>query len=149
MIASGKVRAPFWATGAPPFRHGYTYSGHATACAVALANLDIIEREGLRDRVRAAEPVLAEALEAVADRPGVGEVRHVGLLGTIELDARAARGAPDRRRRGSARGARATACSRACCAASRSSSRRRSCATDDELRSMVATVAAAVDTVVQ
>ena len=93
MIASGKVRAPFWAKGAPPFRHGYTYSGHATACAVALANLDIIEREGLLDRVRAGEAVLAEALAAVAGTPGVGEVRHAGLLGTIELSADAARGA--------------------------------------------------------
>jgi adenosylmethionine-8-amino-7-oxononanoate aminotransferase len=88
VIASGKVREPFWAEGAPPFRHGYTYSGHAAACAVALANLELIEREGLRDRVREAEPVLAEALAAVAGRPGVGEVRHAGLLGAIELDAR-------------------------------------------------------------
>src|SRR5262245_3610935 len=47
VIASGQVRAPFWEHGAPPFRHGYTYSGHAAACAVGLANLDILEREGL------------------------------------------------------------------------------------------------------
>jgi adenosylmethionine-8-amino-7-oxononanoate aminotransferase len=85
VIASGRVREPFWAKGAPPFRHGYTYSGHATACAVALANLDIIEREGLRDRVREAESILAEALGAVAGSAGVKEVRHAGLLGTIEL----------------------------------------------------------------
>jgi adenosylmethionine-8-amino-7-oxononanoate aminotransferase len=85
VIVSGRIRQHFWAKGAPPFRHGYTYSGHPTACAVALANLDIIEREGLRDRVREGEAVLAEALEAVAGQAGVKEVRHAGLLGTIEL----------------------------------------------------------------
>jgi adenosylmethionine-8-amino-7-oxononanoate aminotransferase len=94
VIASGRVREPFWAKGAPPFRHGYTYSGHATACAVALANLDIIEREGLVDRVRELEPVLAEALAPVADVPGVAEVRAVGLLGAIELDAELLRDRP-------------------------------------------------------
>ena len=46
-IVSRSVREPFWAKGAPPFRHGYTYTGHAAACAVALANLDVIEREHL------------------------------------------------------------------------------------------------------
>jgi adenosylmethionine-8-amino-7-oxononanoate aminotransferase len=94
VIASGRVREPFWAKGGPPFRHGYTYSGHATACAVALANLDIIEREGLVDRVRELEPVLAEALAPVADLPGVAEVRSAGLLGAIELDAELLRDRP-------------------------------------------------------
>jgi adenosylmethionine-8-amino-7-oxononanoate aminotransferase len=94
VVASGKVRAPFWADGAPPFRHGYTYSGHAAACAVALANLDILEREGLLDRVRAAEAVLVAALDAVAEQPGVLEVRHAGLLGTIELDPELVAGRP-------------------------------------------------------
>jgi putrescine aminotransferase len=86
VIASGKVRAPFWAEGAPPFRHGYTYSGHATACAVGLANLDVIEREGLLARVQDLEPVLAAALADVASLAGVAEVRCVGLLGAIELE---------------------------------------------------------------
>jgi putrescine aminotransferase len=87
VIASGRVREPFWAEGAPPFRHGYTYSGHATACAVALANLALIEREGLVQRVRELEPVLADALLPVASAPGVGEVRCAGLRGAIELEA--------------------------------------------------------------
>jgi putrescine aminotransferase len=86
VIASGKVRAPFWAEGAPPFRHGYTYSAHATACAVGLANLDVIEREGLLERVQILEPQLAAALAEVADLPGVAEVRTAGLLGAIELE---------------------------------------------------------------
>lgn len=86
VIASGRVRAPFWAEGAPPFRHGYTYSAHATACAVGLANLDIIEREHLLERVQMLEPVLASALVPVGELPGVAEVRSVGLLGAIQLE---------------------------------------------------------------
>ena len=69
------------------FFHGYTYSGHPVACAVALANLDIIEREGLIERVRdETGPYLATALkEAVADHDIVGEVRSIGLMAAIEI----------------------------------------------------------------
>jgi adenosylmethionine-8-amino-7-oxononanoate aminotransferase len=86
VIASGPVRAPFWADDAPPFRHGYTYSAHPTVCTAALANLDIIEREQLLDRVLDLEPVLAAALADVAATPGIAEVRQAGLLGAIELE---------------------------------------------------------------
>jgi len=86
VIASGRVREPFWAEGAPVFRHGYTYSAHPTACAAALANLDILEREDLLARVRELEPVLASALAEATSVPGVAEVRHAGLLGAIELE---------------------------------------------------------------
>ena len=87
VIASARVAEPFWAAGTQHvFRHGYTYSGHATACAVALANLDVIEREGLVQRVKQLEPVLAEALAPLADHPAVADVRTgVGLLGGVEL----------------------------------------------------------------
>jgi adenosylmethionine-8-amino-7-oxononanoate aminotransferase len=148
VIASGKVRAPFWAPGAPPFRHGYTYSGHATACAVALANLDIVEREGLRDRVRDAEPVQAEALASVAGKPGVAAVRHAGLLGAIEL-------APE------LLAERSTAADEILLEARRNGVLSRVLrgvafqfspafvSTDDELRTMVATVADAIDAVVR
>lgn len=69
------------------FFHGYTYSGHPVACAVALANLDIIEKEGLIDRVREdTGPYLRKALfEALSDHGIVGEVRSFGLLAGIEL----------------------------------------------------------------
>jgi putrescine---pyruvate transaminase len=69
------------------FFHGYTYSGHPVACAVALKNLEIIEREGLIDRVRSdTGPYFAQALqERVAGHPLVGEVRAFGLLGAIEI----------------------------------------------------------------
>jgi putrescine---pyruvate transaminase len=93
VIASKKVREPFWAEGAPAFRHGYTYTGHPAACAAAHANLDIIEREGLVDRVRELEPVLAAALEPLRELPGVATVHHIGLVGSVELteEVRAAR----------------------------------------------------------
>ena len=69
------------------FFHGYTYSGHPVACAVALKNLEIIEREGMIERVRTdTGPYFAEALrERIAGHPLVGEVRTFGLLGAIEI----------------------------------------------------------------
>ena len=69
------------------YYHGYTYSGHPVCCAVALANLDIIEREGLIERVRTdTGPYLVERLKAViGDHPLVGEVRGYGLLAAIEI----------------------------------------------------------------
>ncbi|WP_306120523.1 MULTISPECIES: aspartate aminotransferase family protein [unclassified Roseitalea] len=69
------------------FFHGYTYSGHPVACAVALANLDIIEREGLIERVRDdTGPYLGEALAAgIGDHELVGEVRSFGLVAAIEI----------------------------------------------------------------
>ncbi len=83
-----RVAAPFW-EGAPekPLRHGYTYSGHATACAAAQANLDLIEAERLVDRVADLEGPFAEHLQALLARSAVAEVRSVGLMGAVELDS--------------------------------------------------------------
>ncbi|QDZ02910.1 aspartate aminotransferase family protein [Nitratireductor mangrovi] len=69
------------------FFHGYTYSGHPVACAVALKNLEIIEREGLIERVRSETgPYLGKALkERLGDHDLVGEVRSFGLLAAIEI----------------------------------------------------------------
>ena len=69
------------------FYHGYTYSGHPVACAVALANLEIIEKEGLIDRVRdETGPYFLQALqERIAGHGIVGEVRSIGLMGAIEI----------------------------------------------------------------
>ncbi len=91
VIASARVRDVLWSEPAGDFRHGYTYSGHPTACAVALENLAIIERENLIDRVNLLEGVLRENLSLLEDNPAVGEVRIAGLLAGIELsqDARA------------------------------------------------------------
>jgi putrescine aminotransferase len=70
------------------FNHGYTFSGHPVACAVALKNLEIIEQEKLVPRVKEfGAPALAAVLAKFKDHPLVGEVRSVGLLGAIELVA--------------------------------------------------------------
>ncbi|MDQ8699649.1 aspartate aminotransferase family protein [Hyphomicrobium sp. LHD-15] len=70
------------------FNHGYTFSGHPVACAVALKNLEIMEREKLVPRVKDyAGPALAKVLSKFKDHPLVGEVRSVGMLGAIELVA--------------------------------------------------------------
>ncbi|WP_374574489.1 aspartate aminotransferase family protein [Phenylobacterium sp.] len=71
------------------FVHGFTYSGHPTCAAVALKNIEIMEREGLIERTREdTGPYLAEAFaERLADHPLVGEARSVGLLGGVEIVA--------------------------------------------------------------
>jgi putrescine---pyruvate transaminase len=95
VLAGERVAEPFFGPGTGEvFRHGYTYSGHATACAVALANLDIIEREGLLARVRSLEPAVARAFGPLADHPLVSDVRFgAGLLAAVEVsdEARAER----------------------------------------------------------
>jgi putrescine aminotransferase len=89
VLAGARVRDVLWSAQAGVFRHGYTYSGHAAACAVALTNLDILEREGLVERVRQLEPVLAEAVAGLDGAPLVGQTRSAGLLAAVELDAEA------------------------------------------------------------
>jgi putrescine---pyruvate transaminase len=91
VIAAPRVQEPFWTTpGAGMFRHGYTYSGHPSVCAAGLANLEILEREGLLERVLRLEPVLAEAMAPLTDLPLVSQVRSgVGLLAAVEIDAEA------------------------------------------------------------
>ena len=87
VLVGRRVAEPFWDRPAGPiFRHGYTYSGHATACAVGLANLDILEREDLLGRVRALEPVLGREIARLDEAPLVGETRVVGLTAAVELD---------------------------------------------------------------
>jgi adenosylmethionine-8-amino-7-oxononanoate aminotransferase len=87
VLVGKRVREPFWDEPVPGavFRHGYTYSGHAAACVAAMANLDIIEREGLVERVASLEPVLEAALRSLEDAPLVGEVRATGLMGAVAL----------------------------------------------------------------
>lgn len=87
VLVAPKVADPFFQPdGGVWLRHGYTYSGHATAAAVALANLAIIEREGLLDQASRLESTLAERLRPLADHERVAEVRcGVGALAAVQL----------------------------------------------------------------
>jgi putrescine aminotransferase len=68
------------------FNHGYTYSGHPVACAVALANIAILENEGLVDRVlNETGPYLAEQYAKLADHPLVGGAETIGLMAGFVL----------------------------------------------------------------
>jgi putrescine aminotransferase len=68
------------------FEHGFTYSGHPVACAVGLANLELIEQQGLVQRVREdTGPYLAQRLALLLDHPIVGEVQSCGLMAAIQL----------------------------------------------------------------
>ena len=68
------------------FNHGYTYSGHPVACAVALENLRILDEEGIVDRVASdTGPYLKERFESLTDHPLVGEAKIVGMMGSLAL----------------------------------------------------------------
>jgi putrescine aminotransferase len=68
------------------FAHGYTYSGHPVACAVAIANIRLIQREGLVERVRTdVGPYLAERYAELAQHPLVGEAQTCGLMAALQL----------------------------------------------------------------
>ena len=68
------------------FNHGYTYSGHPVACAVAIENIRILREEKLIERVRESTgPYLAQRLAELRDHPLVGEVRSLGLIAAIEI----------------------------------------------------------------
>ena len=72
--------------GKDEFNHGYTYSSHPVAAAVALANLNIIESEGIVERVQnETGPYLAKKWATLADHPMVGEAKIVGMMGSIAL----------------------------------------------------------------
>jgi len=72
-------------SGDASFAHGITFGGHPVSCAVALANLDLMEREGLIDHVDRTGPRFAERLDGLADLPSVGDVRGDGMFYAVEL----------------------------------------------------------------
>lgn len=67
------------------FMHAATYSGHPTCCAVGIANLDIMEGEGLVERAGVIGRRLQERLQTLRDLPAVGDVRGLGLIAGVEL----------------------------------------------------------------
>jgi adenosylmethionine-8-amino-7-oxononanoate aminotransferase len=88
VIVADRVSEPFWSGPAPPvFRHGATYAGHATCCAAALANLELLENDGLLARGRELESELLNSVEPFTDHPLIADVRGgTGLLAAVELD---------------------------------------------------------------
>ena len=82
-----RLTEPFWSSpNDPPFRHGQTYSGHSACCAAALKNIEIMDREGLLERVLGNEKVFYDAFAALEGHDAVGEVRGgVGLLAAVAL----------------------------------------------------------------
>jgi putrescine aminotransferase len=87
VIAAPHIAEPFFNTPGLVFRHGYTYSGHSTACVAGLAVMDIIEREGLIERAAALEGEIYDALAPLEDLDVVASVRRgVGALAAVQLD---------------------------------------------------------------
>ncbi|WP_129358510.1 aminotransferase family protein [Rothia uropygioeca] len=88
IFVSPRIWEPFYedSPDTPIFRHGSTYAGHATAAAVAIKHLEILQDENLVERVREFEPAFDAALEDLAARnDDVVEVRYAGLLGGVTL----------------------------------------------------------------
>jgi putrescine---pyruvate transaminase len=86
VAVSAEVAAPFFDGDGAWLRHGYTYSGHATACAAVLENLAIIEEEDLVSRASELGRRLPHLLGSLAEVDGVAEVRQIGLTAAIQLD---------------------------------------------------------------
>jgi adenosylmethionine-8-amino-7-oxononanoate aminotransferase len=84
MIASDRLMEPFLGPG-QSFLHGFTFAGHPVSCAVALANLDVLEGERILEHVRSTEGAFRAALESLDDLPIVGDVRGAGFFYGIEL----------------------------------------------------------------
>jgi hypothetical protein len=84
MITTDRLMEPFL-TGDTMFAHGYTFGGHPVSTAVALANLDIFEREQLNEHVLATEAGFRSTIEKLYDLPIVGDVRGAGYFYGIEL----------------------------------------------------------------
>lgn len=84
MIAREHLFEPF-RSGTTTFPHGYTFGGHPVSTAVAMANLDIFEREGLVDHVHENAPLFRATLDRLSDLPLVGDVRGAGFFYGLEL----------------------------------------------------------------
>ncbi len=84
VIAGDHIAEPFL-HGKEAFSHGFTFGGHPVSCAVAMANIDIIEREDLCANVLANEGAFRAMLESLRDLPIVGDIRGAGYFHAIEL----------------------------------------------------------------
>jgi hypothetical protein len=84
MIARDEIMEPFLKEGAS-FAHGITFGGHPVSAAVALANLNAFEQEGILDHVKKNEPSFRATLDRLKDLPIVGDIRGAGYFYGIEL----------------------------------------------------------------
>jgi adenosylmethionine-8-amino-7-oxononanoate aminotransferase len=89
MLVSDRIAEPFNAEGVS-FLHGFTFAGHPVSCAVAMANLDVIENDHLIDHVLENEDAFRSTLEKLRDLPIVGDIRGTGYFYGIELVKNAA-----------------------------------------------------------
>ena len=85
VIVSDRLAAPFLEGEAAVFLHGLTFGGHPVSCAVALANIEVMEREDLLGNVRRNEAIFDEVMEGLCDLPFVGDVRGCGYFRVVEL----------------------------------------------------------------
>jgi adenosylmethionine-8-amino-7-oxononanoate aminotransferase len=84
VIVSDRIAEPFL-TGTASFTHGFTFGGHPMSAAIAMANLDAFEREGVIENVRANEGTFRAMLDGLRELPIVGDVRGAGYFQAIEL----------------------------------------------------------------
>jgi adenosylmethionine-8-amino-7-oxononanoate aminotransferase len=83
-IVSDRIAEPFL-SGTSSFLHGFTFGGHPISAAVAMANIDVFEQDGILEHVRTNEPAFHAMLNSLADIPIVGDVRGAGYFAGIEL----------------------------------------------------------------
>jgi adenosylmethionine-8-amino-7-oxononanoate aminotransferase len=84
VITSDRVAEPFLHA-QTIFNHGFTFGGHPMACAVAMANIEVMERERINEHVRSREGEFRAMLDSLRDLPIVGDVRGAGYFHAIEL----------------------------------------------------------------
>jgi putrescine aminotransferase len=96
VLVGARVAAPFWDEPGTPFRHGPTYSAHPSCCVAAMANLDLMESEGLIRRGAELEAAVAGALGSLDGHPLVGGIRAgIGALGAVAFAPDALEAYPD------------------------------------------------------
>ncbi|MFM8827489.1 MAG: aspartate aminotransferase family protein [Actinomycetota bacterium] len=85
VIVSDRIAAPFVEEQGRTYMHGLTFGGHPVGCAVALANLDILEAEDVCGHVLRHEPLFDDVMASLAELPIVGDVRGCGYFRVAEL----------------------------------------------------------------
>lgn len=90
VICKQEIYDTFMHKGGPDYAielpHGYTYSAHPVACAAGLASLDILEKDGLIERVRTMAPVFEASLHALKGTPYISDIRNYGLAGALTIE---------------------------------------------------------------